>query len=78
MRRKTSREQIIDRVNKIREEIPDATLRTTMIAGFPEETLEEHAESLSLVKQLQWNRLGIFTYSREEGTAAYDMYDNVP
>ena len=78
MRRKTSREQIIDRVNKIREEIPDATLRTTMIAGFPEETLEEHAESLSLVKQLQWNRLGIFTYSREEGTAAYDMDDNVP
>ena len=70
MRRKTSREQIIDRVNKIREEIPDATLRTTMIAGFPEETLEEHAESLSLVKQLRWNRLGIFTYSREEGTAA--------
>ncbi len=78
MRRKTSREQIIDRVNKIREEIPEATLRTTMISGFPEETLEEHEESLSLVKQLKWNRLGVFTYSREEGTAAYDMDDNVP
>ena len=78
MRRKTSREQILDRVQKIREEIPDATLRTTMISGFPEETLEEHGESLSLVKQIHWNRLGVFTYSREEGTAAYDMNDNVP
>ena len=78
MRRKTSREQILDRVHKIREEIPDATLRTTMISGFPEETLEEHEESLSLVKQIHWNRLGVFTYSREEGTAAYDMNDNVP
>ena len=78
MRRKTSREQILDRVQKIREEIPDATLRTTMISGFPEETLEEHEESLSLVKQIHWNRLGVFTYSREEGTAAYDMNDNVP
>ncbi len=78
MRRKTSREQILDRVHKIREEIPNATLRTTMISGFPEETLEEHEESLSLVKQIQWNRLGVFTYSREEGTAAYDMNDNVP
>lgn len=78
MRRKTSREQIIDRVNKIREEIPQATLRTTMIAGFPTETLEEHEESVSLVKQIEWNRLGVFTYSREEGTAAYDMDDNVP
>ncbi len=78
MRRKTSREQILDRVHKIREEIPDATLRTTMIAGFPEETIEEHEESLSLVKQIHWNRLGVFTYSREEGTAAYDMNDNVP
>lgn len=77
MRRKTSREQILDRVQKIREEIPDATLRTTMISGFPEETLEEHGESLSLVKQIHWNRLGVFTYSREEGTAAYDMNDNV-
>lgn len=77
MRRKTSREQILDRVQKIREEIPDATLRTTMISGFPEETLEEHEESLSLVKQIHWNRLGVFTYSREEGTAAYDMNDNV-
>ncbi len=78
MRRKTSREQILDRVHKICEEIPNATLRTTMISGFPEETLEEHEESLSLVKQIQWNRLGVFTYSREEGTAAYDMNDNVP
>ena len=78
MRRKTSREQIIDRVTKIRKEIPNAVLRTTMIAGFPQETIEEHQESVSLVQQLHWNRLGVFTYSREEGTAAYDMDDNVP
>lgn len=78
MRRKTSREQILDRVTKIRQEIPEATLRTTMISGFPEETIQEHEESLSLVKLVRWNRLGVFTYSREEGTAAYDMDDNVP
>lgn len=78
MRRKTSREQILDRVHKIREEIPNAILRTTMISGFPTETLEEHEESLSLVKEIGWNRLGVFTYSREEGTEAYNMDDNVP
>lgn len=78
MRRKTSREQILDRVHKIKEEIPEAILRTTMISGFPTETLDEHLESLSLVKEIKWNRLGVFTYSREEGTEAYDMDDNVP
>ena len=69
---------ILSRVQKIREEIPDAVLRTTLITGFPEETLEEHEETVSLVKEIQWNHLGAFTYSREEGTAAYAMNDNVP
>ena len=78
MRRHTSRAEILSRVQKIREEIPDAVLRTTLITGFPEETLEEHEETVSLVKQIQWNHLGAFTYSREEGTAAYAMNDNVP
>lgn len=78
MRRHTSRAEILSRVQKIREEIPDAVLRTTLITGFPEETLEEHEETVSLVKEIQWNHLGAFTYSREEGTAAYAMNDNVP
>lgn len=78
MRRKTSREEILARVEKIRKEIPDAVLRTTLITGFPEETLSEHEETVSLVKKIRWNHLGAFTYSREEGTAAYDMDDNVP
>ncbi|MDD6257668.1 MAG: 30S ribosomal protein S12 methylthiotransferase RimO [Erysipelotrichaceae bacterium] len=77
MRRKTSRAQILSRVHKIREEIPDAVLRTTLITGFPGETLEEHEENVSLVKEIGWDHLGVFTYSREEGTAAYDMDDNV-
>lgn len=78
MRRKTSRAQILDRVHLIRKEVPDAVLRTTLITGFPGETLEDHEENLSLVKEIRWNHLGVFTYSREEGTPAYDMDDNVP
>ncbi len=78
MKRKTNRQQIIDRVNLIRQEIPEAVLRTTLITGFPGETIEDHEKTLSLVKQLKWNRLGAFTYSREEDTVAYEMDDNVP
>ena len=78
MRRRTSREEILARVEKIRSLLPQAVLRTTLITGFPGETLQEHEETVSLVRAIRWNHLGAFTYSREEGTAAYDMDDNVP
>ncbi|HAW13270.1 MAG TPA: 30S ribosomal protein S12 methylthiotransferase RimO [Erysipelotrichaceae bacterium] len=78
MRRRTTREEILARVEKIRSILPQAVLRTTLITGFPGETQQEHEETVSLVKAIRWNHLGAFTYSREEGTAAYDMDDNVP
>ena len=78
MRRKTSRQKILDLTTEIRSIFPDAILRTTMIAGFPGETKEDHEESLDMVKRVQWDRLGVFPYSREDGTAAYQMDDNVP
>ncbi len=78
MRRHTSRQQIFERIAKIRELLPNAVLRTTLITGFPGETLEDHAENLSMVEQIRWDHLGAFTFSREEGTAAYEMDDNVP
>lgn len=78
MRRHTTRQEILKRVETIRREIPHAVLRTTLITGFPGESLQEHEETVSLVRAIRWNHLGAFTYSREEGTAAYDMDDNVP
>ena len=77
MKRKTSRAQILDRVHMIRKEVPDAVLRTSLITGFPGETIEDHELNLSLVQEIRWNHLGVFTFSREEGTAAYDMDDDV-
>lgn len=77
MRRRTSRAQILERTSKIKEELPEAVLRTTVIAGFPNETLEDHEENLSMIEQVRWDHLGAFTFSKEEGTAAYAMDDNV-
>ena len=73
MRRHTSRAQIFERTAKIKEVLPEAVLRTTVIAGFPGESLEDHAENLSMIEQVRWDHLGAFTFSKEEGTAAYNM-----
>lgn len=70
MGRRTSKEDIINIVNQLRNDIPGITLRTTLITGFPTETDEEHEELLNFVKELKFDRLGVFTYSKEEDTPA--------
>jgi ribosomal protein S12 methylthiotransferase len=77
MKRKTSRQKILELTDHIRAEIPNASLRTTLITGFPGETLEDHEETLSLIRHVNFNHLGAFTFSAEEGTAAYAMEDDV-
>lgn len=70
MGRRTNQAQLTKIVSHLREEIPDICLRTTLISGFPGETKEDHAALLSFVKQMRFDRLGVFPYSREEDTAA--------
>ncbi len=70
MGRKTSKRDIINIVSQLREEIPDIALRTTLITGFPTETVEDHEELLEFIKELRFDRLGVFTYSKEEDTPA--------
>lgn len=77
MRRKTSRQKILDLTSEIRERMPNAILRTTLITGFPGETLEDHVATLSMISQVKFDRLGAFTFSKEEGTAAYEMEETV-
>lgn len=78
MGRKTTRKQIYDIVKKIRSKIPDMCIRTTLISGFPGEDKKDYEDSLSLVKDLKFDRLGVFNYSREEGTVAGNMKNQVP
>ena len=77
MNRKTTKQDIIDIANHLRERIPDITLRTTLICGFPGETAEAHEELMQFVNDMEFDRLGAFTYSPEEGTKAFDMPDQV-
>jgi len=70
MGRRTSKADIINIVNRLREEIPGIVLRTTLITGFPTETDEEHEELMDFINNLKFDRLGVFTYSREEDTPA--------
>ena len=78
MGRRTTKEQLMGIVEKLREEIPDISLRTTLITGFPGETQEEHEELMEFVDQMEFDRLGVFTYSPEEDTPAAEMPDQVP
>jgi len=73
MGRRTTHKELIDLINKLRREIPDIALRTSLITGFPQETEEEHQELLEFVKEAGFERLGVFTYSKEENTAAARM-----
>ncbi|HYM94222.1 MAG TPA: 30S ribosomal protein S12 methylthiotransferase RimO [Chitinophagaceae bacterium] len=78
MKRQITREEMEELLSAIREKVPGICLRTTLIAGFPGET-EDDIEELKLFLQKQrFDRVGIFTYSHEEGTSAYDLKDNVP
>ena len=77
MNRHDTKQIIFDRIKKIRELVPDAILRTTCIVGFPGETEEEFEELIDGIKALKFDRLGAFTYSREEGTKSYDFKDQI-
>jgi len=70
MGRKNTKEKTVKLLRKLRKEIPDLTIRTTLIAGFPGETEEEFSELLEFVKEMKFEKLGAFAYSKEEGTAA--------
>ena len=70
MNRKTTKEDILSKINMIRSNIPDATLRTSIIVGFPGETEEDFNELAEFIKEAQFDKLGVFTYSREEDTPA--------
>lgn len=78
MARKTTRAEITERIAKLRKEIPDIALRTTMITGFPGESASDHKQMLEFVEEIGFDRLGVFTYSREEGTKAADMKGQLP
>ncbi len=77
MGRKTNSEQIRNMVKKLRENIPDICLRTTLITGFPGETEKDHETLMEFVDEMEFDRLGVFTYSPEEGTPASLMPDQV-
>ena len=78
MGRKTSKKSIEELISKLRDRIPGITLRTTLISGFPGETQEEFEELYRFVNETEFDRLGVFTYSAEEGTPAAEMPDQVP
>lgn len=73
MGRRTNKQQLKDIVWKLRSEIPDIALRTTLISGFPGETQEQHEELMEFVDEMEFERLGVFTYSPEEDTPAAEM-----
>nr|WP_295284425.1 30S ribosomal protein S12 methylthiotransferase RimO [uncultured Blautia sp.] len=78
MGRRTSKAQLVDIITKLRREIPDIVLRTSLITGFPGETEEDHQELMEFVDEMEFDRLGVFTYSPEEGTPAETMEGQVP
>jgi len=78
MKRQITREEMEDLVGEIRLRIPDICLRTTLIAGFPGETKKDVEELKTFLQKMRFDRVGIFTYSHEEGTSARDMKDDIP
>ena len=77
MGRRTTKEELIQIVETLRKEIPDMILRTTLITGFPGETQEEHEELMEFIDTMEFDRLGVFTYSAEEDTPAARMPDQI-
>ena len=73
MGRRTTRKELTEKVQKLRKEIPDIVLRTTLITGFPGETEEDHETLMEFVNEMEFDRLGVFTYSAEEDTPAASM-----
>ena len=77
MGRRTNKKEIQEIVTKLREAIPDIILRTTLITGFPGETQEQHEELIQFVDEMEFDRLGVFTYSAEEDTPAAEFEDQI-
>ena len=78
MGRRTDRAQLEHIIGYLRQEIPDITLRTTLIAGFPGETEEAHERLADFIRRMRFDRLGVFAYSQEDGTPAAAMADQIP
>ena len=77
MGRRTTQADLKEIIAKLRKAIPDIVLRTTLIAGFPGETQEQHEEMMAFIDELEFDRLGVFTYSQEEDTPAAVMPDQI-
>ena len=78
MRRQITREEMTQLVHTIRDRVPGICLRTTLITGFPGETQDDVEELKSFLQETRFDRVGIFTYSHEDNTSAYDLIDNIP
>jgi len=78
MKRQITRAETEELIAAVREKVPGLCLRTTLIAGFPGETLEDIEETKEFLEKHRFDRVGIFTYSHEEGTSGYDLVDDVP
>lgn len=78
MRRQSTKAEMIETIQKIREKVPRICLRTTLIAGFPGETRDDVEELKAFLAEQRFDRVGIFTYSHEEGTSGYALNDDVP
>jgi len=78
MKRQITREEMEDLIGNIRYKIPNICLRTTLISGFPGETDDDVEEMKAFLLKMQYDRVGIFSYSHEENTGAYDLVDNIP
>lgn len=77
MKRGITKEKTLELIEKIREKVPNIALRTTLMTGFPGETLKEHEEMLHWIEETKFDRLGVFTYSAENGTTAFSLTDDV-
>lgn len=77
MGRRTTKAELIEKIKMLRKEIPDIALRTTLISGFPGETNEQHEECIEFVREMKFDRLGVFPYSEEEGTKAADYPEQI-
>jgi len=78
MKRQITRQEIVDLIAGIREKVPGIALRTTLITGFPGETLEDVEDVKRFLEEVRFDRVGVFTYSHEENTSAYELEDTIP
>lgn len=78
MKRGITKEKTIELIHTIRQQVPNIALRTTFIVGYPDETEEDFQELCDFIQEIQFDRVGAFTYSHEENTTAYQLADNVP